>query len=42
MTSFRLIGSATNPKIIASDYWAILFLVSAGALIILVTLGSSI
>ena len=42
MKSFKLIGSAANPRLLAYDYWAILFLCSVGALAILVTLGSNI
>ncbi len=42
MKSFKLIGSVSNPQLLAYDYWAILFLCSMGALVILVTLGTSI
>jgi len=42
MKSFKLIGSLSDSRILAYDYWAILFLCSVGALVILVSLGNSI
>ncbi len=42
MGSFKLIGSATNPKLLAYDYWAILLLCSIGAAVMLISISSSI
>ena len=42
MESFKMVGSATNPKLLAYDYWAILLLCSISAVIMLISIGGSI